>query len=64
MMIQNLFQPRTVTKGIAIWPLLRRAQQGLSRIGYGLNKVRGETDLCRLSALPSCCFAHFADRQK
>jgi len=42
--------------------LLRRVLRKLSRIGG--DRIQGESELSRLSGLPSCCFAHFADKQK
>jgi len=42
--------------------LLRRVLRKLSRIGG--ERIQGESELSRLSGLPSCCFAHFADKQK
>ena len=62
MMIPTPFQSQSGAQGMSIDRLLRRVLRKLSRIGGG--RLRGETELSRLSGLPSCCFAHFADKQK
>ena len=62
MMISSLFQPQGGAQGISIGRLLRHVLRKLS--GTGSDRLRGETELSRLSGLPSCCFAHFADKQK
>jgi hypothetical protein len=62
MKIQDFFQPPGDANVTPILRWLRHVQQGLSRIGN--DDHRGETELCRLSGLPSCCFAHFVDKQK
>jgi len=62
MMIPSPFQSQPGAQGISIGCLLRRVLRKLSRIGG--DRIRGETELSRLSGLPSCCFAHFADKQK
>ena len=62
MMIPALFRSQSGTQGMSIDRLLRRVLRKLSRIGGG--RSQGETELSRLSGLPSCCFSHFADKQK
>jgi hypothetical protein len=62
MMTQNLFHSANDAKWASIWHLLRRVQHRLS--GIGNDAHRGEAELCRLSGLPSCCFSHFADKQR
>ena len=62
MMIPTPFQSQSGAQGTSIDRLLRRVLGKLSRIGG--ERIQGETELSRLSGLPSCCFAHFADKQK
>ena len=62
MMIPSPFQSQPGAQGMSIDRLLRRVLRKLSRIGGG--RIQGESELGRLSGLPSCCFAHFADKQK
>ena len=62
MMILSPFQSQPGTPGMSIDRLLRRVLRKLSRIGGA--RIQGESELSRLSGLPSCCFAHFADKQK
>lgn len=62
MRIQSLFHPRTYTQGISGW--LRRANRALSRARGGEQEapVRCESELCRLSGLPSSFFSAFVDK--
>ncbi len=62
MMIPELFGSKGGAQGSLIGRLLRRALRKLSRAGGDRNP--GETELGRLSGLPSCCFAHVADKRK
>jgi hypothetical protein len=62
MMARHLLLPAVDAKWTAIWRLLRRVQHRLSCIGDAPHRC--DAELCRLSGLPSCCFSHFADRQK
>jgi hypothetical protein len=62
MRIPSPFQPQSGAQGVSINRLLRRVLRKLSRLGG--DRIQGETELSRLSGLPSCCFAHFADKQK
>jgi hypothetical protein len=62
MMTKNVFHAGIDAKCASIWRLLRRVRHRLSCTGDA--HPRRETELCRLSGLPSCCFSHFADKQK
>lgn len=64
MMTQQLFHSANSAsdaKWAAMLRLLRRVRQRLS--GIGSHAPRGEAELHRLSALPSCCFARVADKR-
>lgn len=62
MTIRSRFQTKTGTQGRVIGRMLRRALRKLSCIGD--ERSQGGTELCRLSGLPSCCFAHVAEKRK
>lgn len=62
MTISSRLHTQAGTQAGAIGRMLRCALRKLSCAGDAHS--RGGTELCRLSALPSCCFAHFAEKQK
>ncbi len=62
MRIQSLLCPRKYTQGISGW--LRRTTRALSRARGGEQEtsIRCESELCRLSGLPSSFFPAFVDK--
>ena len=62
MTTRNPLLPAGDAKWASIWRLLLRVRQAFSASGDSPHRC--DAGLCRLSGLPSCCFAHFADRQK